>query len=398
MTVRHASAATPAAPGRPEAVRRRSWVPAAWLASLVVLAPALACGGAGEPGTAETAPPATAEAAAGAGERSEGARDASSRRSTPAFEITQVTADVYHARGVGEMSVGSNAAIVVNETDVLLVDSHISPAAANALLEELRPITDKPVRYVVNTHYHFDHVHGNQVYPPEVEVIGHELTREVIASGGSVRGRSYDTFIGGLPARIEALAERADTTSDPDARAGVETNLERLRRFKAQTDEVVPVPPNTTLSERLTLFRGEREIRLLFFGRGHTGGDVVVHLPGDGVLITGDLLTEGLPYMGDGYIDEWIVTLGHLEGLEFEWILPGHGRAFRDRAKIGHLRAYLRDLWERASEMHERGVAAAEAAERVDMTDHADRFPGIEAPGVHPHAVLRIYEQLEGGV
>ncbi len=368
------------------------------LSALIFLALALGCGGSGEPGPAESTPPDSPEpTAASAGDRTEGPGDASAMRSTPAFEITRITDDIYLARGVGEMSVGSNAAVVVNESDVLLVDSHISPAAANALLDELRPVTEKPVRYVVNTHYHFDHVHGNQVYPPEVEVIGHEFTREVIASGSSVRGRSYETYIGGLPARIEALAASADTTSDPEAREGVERNLARLRRFKAQTDEVVPVPPNTTLSERMTLYRGEREIRLLFFGRGHTGGDVVVHLPRDGVLITGDLLTEGIPYMGDGYIDEWIVTLGELEGLDFEWILPGHGRAFRDRSKIGYLRAYLRDLWDRAGEMHASGVAAAEAAERIDMTDHAGRFPEIEAPGVHPHAVLRIYEQLEDG-
>ncbi len=368
------------------------------LSALIFLALALGCGGSGEPGPAESTPPDSPEpTAASAGDRTEGPGDASAMRSTPAFEITRITDDIYHARGVGEMSVGSNAAVVVNESDVLLVDSHISPAAAIALLDELRPVTEKPVRYVVNTHYHFDHVHGNQVYPPEVEVIGHEFTREVIASGSSVRGRSYETYIGGLPTRIEALAASADTTSDPEAREGVERNLARLRRFKAQTDEVVPVPPNTTLSERMTLYRGEREIRLLFFGRGHTGGDIVVHLPRDGVLITGDLLTEGIPYMGDGYIDEWIVTLGELEGLDFEWILPGHGRAFRDRSKIGYLRAYLRDLWDRAGEMHASGVAAAEAAERIDMTDHAGRFPEIEAPGVHPHAVLRIYEQLDGG-
>ncbi len=377
---------------------RRVRVARSRLSAPIFLALAFGCGPSEEPGTGEPAPPTTAAAAAeGAGDRTVGPRDASATRATPAFEITRITSDVYHARGVGEMSVGSNAAIVVNETDVLLVDSHISPAAATALLDELRAITEKPVRYVVNTHYHFDHVHGNQVYPAEVEVIGHEFTREVIASGGSVQGRSYETYIGGLPARIEALAARADTTSDPDARAGIETNLARLRLFKAQTDEVVPVPPNTTLSERLTLYRGGREIRLLFFGRGHTGGDVVVHLPGDGILITGDLVTEGIPYMGDGYIDEWIATLEHLEGLEFDWILPGHGRAFRDRAKIGYLRAYLRDLWNRAGEMHASGVAAPEAAERIDMRDHAGRFPEIEAPGVHPHAVLRIYEQLEDG-
>ena len=83
----------------------------------------------------------------------------------PAFEFELVVEGIYQARGTGNVAVGSNAAVIVNEEDVLLVDSHISPVAAAALIEELGSITDKPVKYVVNTHFHFDHAHGNQIYP-----------------------------------------------------------------------------------------------------------------------------------------------------------------------------------------------------------------------------------------
>ena len=91
----------------------------------------------------------------------------------PAFEFEQVREDVYQARGTGTVAVGANAAIIINDDDVLVVDSHISPAAAASLIDELRFITDKPVRYGVNTHFHFDHAHGNQVYPADDQVIGH---------------------------------------------------------------------------------------------------------------------------------------------------------------------------------------------------------------------------------
>ena len=102
----------------------------------------------------------------------------------PAFEFERVVENVFQARGTGNVAVGSNATIVINDDDVLVVDSHISPAAAAALLNELRSITDKPVRYVVNTHFHFDHAHGNQIYPEDVQIIGHEFTREMLANGG----------------------------------------------------------------------------------------------------------------------------------------------------------------------------------------------------------------------
>ncbi len=236
-----------------------------------------------------------------------------------AFEFEEVVPGVYHARGTGSLAVGSHGAVIVNDDDVLLVESHISPAAARAVVDEIEAMTDKPVRYVVNTHYHFDHAHGNQIYPSDVHVIGHEVTREMLENGGSM-GRSYELFVGGLPDQVAALEEQVAASEDDAERAELEARLAYMRNYLAGQQDLVPAGPNTTLSERMTLFRGDREIRLLFFGRGHTGGDVVVHLPNERVIITGDLLVPGLPYMGDGYLDD---TLEHLKSLE-----TGSSRAY----------------------------------------------------------------------
>ncbi len=285
-----------------------------------------------------------------------------------AFEFEQVLDGVYQARGTGNVAVGSNAAVIINEDDVLLVDSHISPAAASALLSELTAITEKPVRYVVNTHFHFDHAHGNQIYPAEVEVIGHEFTREMLVSGESV-GRTYQGF--------------------QDAMAGQPGYVEGQ-------EGLVPTPPTTTLSERMTLHRGGREIRLLFFGRGHTGGDVVVHLPQERALITGDLLLAGVPFMGDGFPEDWVNTLEELKALPVDVVIPGHGSPFTDLARIDALQSYLRDLWARTVEARSAGLTPSEAAEQIDMSDHADDYPSITGPGVPLTAVARMYELMGG--
>ena len=348
-----------------------------------VLGVLLAASGACSPGNPEGASP------------RESAENAESPTGERQFEFTEVVPGVYHARGVGDLVVGSNSAVVVNEADVLLVDSHITPAAATRLLEELATITDRPVRYVANTHWHFDHVHGNQVYPPDVEIISHETTRAVIAAGGSNSGRSYESFVGTLPGRIAAMEATLDTMTDAEARAELERTLENQRVYYAQTREVVPVAPNTTLSERLTLFRGDREIRFLFFGRGHTGGDVVVYLPNDRVLISGDLITAGVPYMGDGFVEEWIDTLEHLKSLDFEWIIPGHGMPYQERERIDWLQAYFRDFLAQGRELHAAGVSAEDAAARIDMSAHAEHFPGINGPGVSPAGVVRLFELLD---
>jgi len=283
-----------------------------------------------------------------------------------AFEFELVTEDIYQARGTGNLSVGSNAAIIINEEDVLLVDSHISPVAAAALIDELGSITDKPVKYVVNTHFHFDHAHGNQIYPQDIEVIGHEFTREMLTNQGSI-GRTYTNF-------KEILAEQPG--------------------FLEGQEGLIPTPPNVTLSERMALFRGEREIQLLFFGRGHTGGDIVVHLPQERILITGDLLLPRIPYIGDGFPSDWVNTLEELKTLDFDIIVPGHGAPFSDLAKIDHLQSYLTDLWDRTSDAYSQGLTAEQAAERIDLTDHSSDYPSLSAPGAPLPAVQRIYELL----
>ena len=287
----------------------------------------------------------------------------------PAFEFERVSEDVYQARGTGNVSVGSNASIVINEEDVLVVDSHVSPAAAAALMRELRLITDKPVKYVVNSHFHFDHAHGNQIYGDDVEIIGHESTRDMLANGESVSGHTYQTM------RLTWVEQ-----------AG----------FAEGQQELAPIPPNRTLSDRMTIYRGGREIQLHFFGRAHTGGDVLVYLPVERGLMPGDMLLARPPNMGDGFPEEWVETLERVKELEFDTILPGHGPPFTDVVWIDRLQEYLRDFWARVGEAHQAGLTSEEAATRVDLSDHGEHYTGITGPGGALAAVERAYALLEG--
>ena len=135
-----------------------------------------------------------------------------------AFTFTEVRDGVWHAVGGETVAAGSNGAVVVNESDVLVVDSHMTPSAARALLADLAKITDKPVRYLVNTHFHFDHTHGNEVFGPEVEIVAHEFTHYKVASGDTKRGRGYEGFIGSTPQSVERAKARLDSMS-PEERS-----------------------------------------------------------------------------------------------------------------------------------------------------------------------------------
>jgi glyoxylase-like metal-dependent hydrolase (beta-lactamase superfamily II) len=145
----------------------------------------------------------------------------------------------------------------------------------------------------------------------------------------------------------------------------------------------------------MTLFRGDREIQIRFLGRAHTAGDVVVFLPKEKIVMTGDMLTTGLSNMSDAFVNEWVTTLDELKKLDFVTIMPGHGDAFTDRAKIDNYQAYLRDVWTEVTRLKQQGVSAQEASKRADMTKHKGNFQTINGPGVPLIAVNRIYELLD---
>ena len=313
-----------------------------------------------------------------------------------AFKFNKVREGIYHAVGTGSLAVVGNSSFIVNDNDVIVVDDHVSPAAAWVLLEEIKEVTNKPVTTVINTHFHFDHAHGNQIFAPNVQIIGHEFTRRMLLSN-SIGMPLYQNYVTGLPGQIDGLKKRIASEADAAAKAKLQTQLQVAENNRASQKELKPTPPNVTLATQMTLYRGSREIQIRFLGRGHTAGDVVVFLPNEKVVMTGDFLTSGLSNMSDSYPEEWVTSLDALKKLDFDTVLPGHGDAFTDKAKIDYFQAYLRDVWSEVSRLKKEGVSAEEAAKRADLTKHKDHFP-IQGPGVPPIAATRIYDLIDGKV
>ena len=321
------------------------------------------------------------------------------RAQTPApqaaYRFQQVVPGVFSAIGTGAMNVGSNSAVIVDADDVLIVDSHISPASGRAMLQELRSITDKPVRFLVNTHFHYDHVNGNQAFAPAADVIGHDYTRRKL-TGDVLQVGMFADVLRGLPRQLDDLKARAAKETDPAARTRLEQQLRVQTAYGESLEDLRLTPPTVVLDDRLTLYRGNREIRLLFLGRGHTGGDVVAYLPKERVLCSGDLLVNGLPNLIDGFINDWPDTLEKLKSLDFDDVIPGHGEPFKGKERIDWLQAFLRDLWQQASALHEQNVSAEEAATRIDMTPHRQHYATIpDRPGIAVSTASRLYALIE---
>lgn len=306
---------------------------------------------------------------------------------------------VYFATGTGAVSVWSNSLVIISDDHVVVVDSHVTPDAARALISSVEALTDKPIRYLVNTHHHFDHAHGNAAFPPGIVIIGHEATRERLM--GDVFGEPIYDELGDVEAArsmARATEARLAEATDSRSRTALETELAALRRHVEAVRRVEIRPPDVTLQRRLTLHDGDREIQLLFMGRGHTAGDVVAYLPAQKIVFTGDLLQPVAPYMGDSYPSEWIATLAALEQLDFEWVLPGHGEPFSDPAEIERFKRFLRAFGAEVHALRESGYSPEEAAARVKLRGWEEYAAWmLELPTVMELQVRRLYDLEDEG-
>jgi len=273
------------------------------------------------------------------------------------FDLKKVADGIYGAIAKPTAMLNCNAAVIVNRDHVLVVDTHSKPSAAKALIRQIRDeITQLPVRYVVDSHLHGDHAMGNEAYPEVfgggVEVISSVKTREWLEKLGMPRLKET---LDSLPKQIADFRARLEAIKDESQRATLIAHVEGLEAYQKEMTPPRVTLPTMTFDRRLVIHRGGREIHLLFLGRAHTAGDVVAFVPSERVIATGDLMHGLLPYMGDGFPDEWPVTLRALEALEFDRVIPGHGSIQEGKSVLAQFRGYLEEVTERVSRGVERG-------------------------------------------
>src|SRR5207344_2299915 len=226
------------------------------------------------------------------------------------FDIKPIADGVYAAIAKPAYKVNCNAAIIFLGDSVLVVDTHSKPSAARALIEQIKKLTPKPVKFVVNTHFHWDHYQGNEAYPSSwpagVEIISSEATRTSIEQRGVPRVKHE---IVTMPAQIEKLKADLQKASTSEQRASIQKDISEAEAYLAELKSMQITLPTMTFDRSLILHRKSRTVEILWLGRAHTDGDVFVFLPKEKVLVTGDALHGWTPYMADSYPYDWIKTL-----------------------------------------------------------------------------------------
>jgi glyoxylase-like metal-dependent hydrolase (beta-lactamase superfamily II) len=318
------------------------------------------------------------------------------------FDLRPVAPNVYFAYARPEffpISANCNAVVVLLDDGVLVVDTHSRPSAAKVLIAQIRKITSKPVRYVVDTHFHSDHYQGNEAYlsawPATAEIISSELTKEAIEHIGIPRIRNeIATLPPAIAARRDSLAGASDSL-----RAAIADRIRNDERYLGELMAMHVTLPTVTFDHSLVIRRPSTTVEILWLGRGHTDGDVVVFLPKQRVIATGDLIHGGTPYMADGYPYDWIHTLEAVEKLDFDVALGGHGDLIRGKEAFGVWEGYFRDLMASTADAYGAGATLDEAKNQVApglVARWGSRFPADRLERSVRGNIAKAYHVISG--
>ena len=277
------------------------------------------------------------------------------------FELKPVADGIYAAIAAPRYKVNCNATVILTNDGVVVVDSHSKPSAALALYREVQSLTKQPIKRIINTHFHWDHWQGNQVYAeayPGLEIIASGRTRENLmrADAGSGGIAYVEKQLEQVPKEIEKLGNDLASATDVAQKKRIEANLRQTEAYLEELRTLKPALPTRTFDQTVTLNVGDREIQILLLGRGHTDGDVFIHLPKEKIVATGDALIDWMPFINDGYPEDWVRTLDALEKFDFTQIIPGHGGVM-PKEHLTFFRGYLVDLIAAVKKAHADGAS-----------------------------------------
>ncbi|MCF7992756.1 MAG: MBL fold metallo-hydrolase [Thiohalocapsa sp.] len=280
--------------------------------------------------------------------------------------LRQVSDHVFYVQGKPGIATDnkgfiSNAAAVITDEGVIAIDSLGSPSLAQRFIEEIRKQTDQPIKAVIVTHYHADHIYGLQAFK--------DLGAEVIAPGG------FQDYLDS-PNAEERLEER------------------RLSLAPWVNDETRLIRPDRVIVEQTELTLGDVTLELRYLGPAHSDGDLAVLVRPDQVLVSGDLIFEGrIPFTGSADTARWLAALESLDNAGVTALIPGHGPAARNPAEaVGATLDYLRYTREQMAAAVEEMTPFAEAYDAVDWS-RFEKVPAFAA--THRRNAYGIYLSLE---
>lgn len=301
-----------------------------------------------------------------------------------------------------------NSLIVAADDYVIVVDAQESASDVAQIIDFVQDEIGKPVRYLVNTHWHGDHTQGNtlykEVYGDGLVIIGHETQAVDIPERAAIsHAERVATLQDQLPAARAQLETgvKLDGSRFADEELAAQTvRVERAEAWLAANEDVVFTGPTLTVSDALNVDAGSASFTVLP-QRGHTRGDLLVYFPRLQVLAAGDLI-DVMPYSGHGYPLEWLAALEIIDALDFSTIVPGHGAALYDRVLITNLTSYFDSLTSQVALLAANGNDLESIRDAIDLSTSRKLLAGDDEAAarffdrVQDEAIERAYAEVTG--
>jgi glyoxylase-like metal-dependent hydrolase (beta-lactamase superfamily II) len=307
---------------------------------------------------------------------------------------------LFSRAGYGDVGLDGNSIVVTSRDGVLVFDTNGTPSAAAAVLSEIRTLTDQPVRWIVNSHWHWDHWYGTETYQqafPDVRVVSHEKNRQMMIGPALAFNKPF--LEEQLPAYIQTVEKRAAES------ANLKPMLDADKAFFEEKKHVRLVMPNVTFSDRLVIELGERHIEVLNYGRGVTPGDTFVYLPKEKLLLLGDLIVNPITFALSGYPTEWLRVLERVDAIDAATIVTGHGPPLHDKTLLRATMEVFRVLLREGKAAKAKGLDPDQAKEAilpglhdlmVTITGDRPAYNSAFKSQLVDWYLHRVYEELEG--
>ena len=302
--------------------------------------------------------------------------------------VTTVADGIYEIRhrDAPNLFPQGNTTVIVGDREVLVVDSCYLPSSAREDIAQIRQWTDKPVRYLVNTHWHADHTRGNATYAeafPSIGIVSQTATRELIKGNYADHPENAVMIV---QRDLGVYGRWLKAGKNDDGVALSKEDRQQLQAILAGADSVVaeftglvPRLPDLTFERELNVDLGGRQVQIKFLGPGNTAGDAIVFLPKERILIAGDLVVHPGPFMGSGFPTEWSKTLEKMIGLNPQIVIPGHGEILHDTAYLSQLQELVQTVVEQVREQYYRLTNRAtlqDVKKAIDVDALKKRFGG----------------------
>ena len=306
--------------------------------------------------------------------------------------------------------VSGNSVAVIGDDSVLVVDSGNFPSETRKIITEICQLTPLPVRYLVHTHWHRDHVDGDSEYRatfPNVVIIGTPYTRKMITERAVKNldeeiksGPEYATYLRKQAQEGKHSSGKEFTAEEKTYLNGFADNIDAaIAEFK----QVKLLLPDETFDQNLDIHLGKREVQLKFLGRGNTGGDAVIYVPDAKVVMAGDLLVYPTPYVFDSYFTDWIQTLAKVKALGATTIVPGHGPVEHNNDYLDLVSNLLQSFLSQVQQAVQQNLSLDDTRKKVDIAHLKKQFTGDNPARIRTFddyflgvAVERAYKEAKG--